>query len=477
MSVIGNPLIFGEKRPKHYTVQWDTENAQMVRLNDAAGITTTTTNFKHSGSVNPPYSNPFDSIYPWSGRKLCNISLTDYMALQSGDNIKDCVTAWEGESGFSYDDADGVWVYTPEFWGKSWWSGGYRYFDVSDMQVGGYIHYPEQISARWRGVQESRTIGGTEKAILLSKPGMPCKNTALSTIHTYANNGGMTLDNIYSLDASLLLYLVEYANYNAQTAIGNGVSALYSQSSDLIKAAATASTVVQIEYSSAILALCIPGAIFDIGTANGGTQVGSYIIQSAARDTVDNTLINVTLDRATTVTASNYWSIHGLANQADAAIGSKSGYIGTNGKANAYYRGEALWGDMYYYVLGVYKDSSEYVWLAATAAEADSYDALDTDHHINTGVKLAGTAGYILSLGFPDAQGNLSAPALCTATPGTTANPVGDYFSVSVGNNRVLLVGGFANIGASVGPFCWYWYYSAGSSRWYFSGRPLLKSP
>ena len=477
MSKWGNPVYTGASKPRHYTVRWDQQNAQMVRLNDAAHITTTTTNFKYSGSVNPAYNNPFDRIYPWSGRKLCNISLADYMALQSGDNIKDCVTHWEGEQGFSYSDPDGVWVYTPDFYGKSWWHGGYRYYDVTDGPFEGYIHYPEQISARWRGTAETRTIGGAEKQIILSKPGMPIKNTALSTIHTYANNAGLTLDNVFSLDASLLLYLVEYANYNAQGAIGSGVSGLYRQSSDLIKAAATDSTVVQVEYSSAIVGVCIPGAIFDIGTSNGGAQVGSFIIQSAERDSQDSTILNVTLDRATTVTSSHYWSIHGLVNLANGEIGSKSGYIGSNGKADAYYRGEALWGDMFYYVLGAYKSSSEHVWLTKSAAEADNYDALNTENHLDTGIVLASSSDYIKTLDFPDSLDVLSAPSLCTAIGGSSSNPVGDYFYTTTGNNRILLVGGGAGGGASDGPFYWYWYSSAGASNWYISGRPLLKSP
>lgn len=478
MGRFGKPLILTANIPKHYTVRWDQIHSQMERLNSAGSITTDTANFKHSGSVNPNYANPFDRIYPWSGRKLCNISLTDYMALQSGDDIKDCVTHWEGESGFSYSDADGVWVYTPSFYGKSWWKDGYRYFDVCDMALDGYIHYPEQISARWRGVQETRTIGGASKQIVLSRPGMPVKNTAMSTIHTYANNAGLTLDNIFSLDASLLLYLVEYANYNAQNAIGSGVSGLYRQSSDLIKMAATDSTVVQVEYSSAIVGVCIPGAIFDIGTSNGGVQVGSYIVHSAEQDTQDSTLLNVTLDRATTVTAANYWSVHGLANLTDAAIGSKSGYIGANGKSDAYYRGEALWGDMFYYVLGAYKDSSEHVWLARSAAEADNYNVLDTANHVDTGIVLASTSNYIKTLAYPDSMGVLSAPALCTeAAAGGSVNPVGDYFYTTTGTNRILLVGGGAASGSNDGPFYWYWNSYAGYSSWGISGRPLLKSP
>lgn len=456
----------------HYGAVWDTVSVSMTRTGDAANITTNTANFKHSGSVNANYSNPFDSIYPWSGRKLCNISLTDYMALQSGDSITDCVTYWEGEAGFSYTDADGVWVYTPDFYGISYWQDGKRYYDVCDKPLPGYRHYPEMITARWRGVRESRTIGGTAKNIILPKPGLPITNTALSTIHTYAKNGGMTLDSVYTLDASLLLYLVEYANYNAQSAIGNGVSNLYDQTTLHPDAAVTAGTTVQFTgLTSGQLADFIEGAIVDFGTASGGAQTAKTYI--TAVETTSG-VTTVTLADAVTITTDTFVSIHGRINYADADIGSMSGYIGENGKSDAYYRGEALWGNMFYYTLGAYKSTTEHVWLAAEGTE-DNYDAIDTSVHTDTGIVLAGANGYIKTLAFPD--GVLNACAMCTETPGTATAPVGDYFATSAGNNRVLRVGGYSNNGAYAGPFYWDWNSTAVSSNWAYSGRPLLKTP
>ena len=72
-------------------------------MGDAAAITTTITNFKHSGSVMDPYSNPFDSIYPWKYRKLCKVDRVAYAALAAGAPIEDAVSAWEGEPGFVLD--------------------------------------------------------------------------------------------------------------------------------------------------------------------------------------------------------------------------------------------------------------------------------------------------------------------------------------------------------------------------------------
>ena len=457
----------------HYGVRWDKATAKMTRTGLAANITTTTTNFGHFGSVNANYDNPFDTIYPWSGRKLCNISLDLYMGLASGDAIEDCIVAWEGDPDFDYDHEDGVWVYTPEFWGTSYDDGGYRYFDVCDKPLGGYVHYPAQITARNIGVKETRTINGSEKIILLPKNGLPCVGVAMSAIHTYAKNAGMTLDSIFSIDASSLLLLVEFANYDTQNAVGSGVSALFYENDAGKIQAASAGTVVQVLKSQANN-LAIPNAIFDIGTAKGGNQVGTYIVQSVAENASDSTLLDVTLNESVTVTTDNYYSIHGRIILSDSDIGSASGYIGTNGKCDAYYRGESLWGNMWKYILGAYKNTDEHVYLAANAEEADNYDAIDTSAHEDTGIELANSGGWVKTLDILDRSGKLAAPCFCAAVGGSSSAPVGDYFYTSVGAARVLIVGGNANNGANAGLFYWNWNNTAGNSNWNYAGRPPL---
>lgn len=469
--------VAGLSNARHYTARWNKTSAALTRLNDAANITTTTTNFKHSGSVNANYNNPFDKIYPWSGRKLCNIDIDLYRALSAGDSLTKCVKAWEGDGDFSYTDTNGVWVYTPEFWGKTWDDGTYRYFDVADKACGGYVHYPERIEGRWHGRTATLTIGGSSKTCLLPTTGMPAKSIAMSTLHTYAKNWGATLDSIFSVDANTLLMVVEFASMNSQNAIGNGVSGLYRQSSDLIQAASTG-TVVKVLKANAS-AYCIPGAIFDIGTSNGGTQVGSYQIVSVETDSEDNTILNVTLNAEVTVTAANYWSVHGLCNMADSEIGSKSGYIGTNGKSIAYYRGMEMWGNMFFYILGAYRQTgTQHVFIAHDDEEADAADALNATLHIDTGITLASSSNYIKKLGTLSRSGLLSIPPFCTEVAGDSGNPVGDYFYIDTSaGNTVLLLGGYASNAAAGGAFYGFWGNAASNSNWRCAARPRLKTP
>lgn len=463
---------------RHYGARWNKTQAQMTRMYDAASFPTAITNFAHRGSVNANYSNPFDSIYPWAGIKLCNISIDLYRNLAAGDSITKCVTAWEGDVDFSYNDANGVWRYRPEFWGKSWEDDTYRYFDVSEKAIGSYVHYPEAIVGRWNGRKENRTIGGEEKGCLIPSVGMPAKSISMSGLHTRAKNFGATLDSIYSVDADTLLCVVEFATMNTQNAIGNGVSNLYRQSSDLIQEDATNSATVKV-LAAAGSAYCIPGAIFDIGTSNGGTQVGSFVVVSATPNVGDAQYLDVTLDQAVTVTGANYWSVHGLVNIADEGIGSKSGYIGTNGKCNAYYRGIVMYGNMWFYILGAYENKDDHhIWIANSDAEADNYDALDTTVHYDTGLVLPTAGGYTKKLGLLSRSGLLSIPSFCIETGGDSGNPVGDYFYNGVYTwNTVLLRGGYAGNGSNAGAFYGYWHNAASDSNWDISARPRLKNP
>lgn len=463
---------------RHYGARWNKTQAQMTRMYDAASFPTAITNFAHRGSVNANYSNPFDSIYPWAGIKLCNISIDLYRNLAAGDSITKCVTAWEGDVDFSYNDANGVWRYRPEFWGKSWEDDTYRYFDVSEKAIGSYVHYPEAIVGRWHGRSVSMTIGDAEKNCLIPSVGMPGKRIAMSTLHTYAKNYGATIDSIYSVDADDLLCIVEFATMNTQNAIGQGVAYLYRQSSDLIQEDATNSATVKV-LATAGSAYCIPGAIFDIGTSDGGVQVGSFTVVSATPNVGDAQYLDVTLDQAVTVTGANYWSVHGLVNVADEAIGSKSGYIGTNGKCNAYYRGIVMYGNMWFYILGAYENKDDHhIWIANSDAEADNYDALDTTVHDDTGLVLPTAGGYTKKLGLLSRSGLLSIPAFCVETGGDSSNPVGDYFYNGVYTwNTVLLRGGSAGNGSGDGAFCGNWISAASDGYWSIAARPRLKNP
>lgn len=462
---------------KHYTLQWDKVNAKGVRLNDAVSITDDTSNFGHFGSVNENYNNPFDSIYPWSGRKLCNIDLETYRGLTAEDDITDCVVAWEDDANFDYNHQYGVWVYTPAFFGRTYELGNYRYFDVTDEFNQHNISYPAMITARWLGVDIELSIDGTSKHCNISKQGMPIANVTMANQHLYATNWGASLDDIYSLDASTLLFVVEYATLNSQTAVGRGCDALYKQGMHPDEDV-TNGTVISVTASGLNTSIVREGAIVDIGTSDDGNNIARTSIASA---TISGGTATITLADAVTVTTAHFISLHGIINMADEEIGSHSGYIGTNGYVNAYYRGEVLWGNKFYYVLGAYRQSgTQHIWIA-DRDDTDNYDALNISEHTDTGLVLPNDtnevkSGYVNKLGIAE---GLSIPPFATEIGGNSANPVGDYVYIPAtsGGNTVLLVGGDAVSGTLVGLFGGLWYYSSARSVWRYGSRPRLKTP
>lgn len=454
-----------------YGVKWDMVNAQMTRTLDAEGVTTNLTNFRHWGSVNASYDNPFDSIYPWSDRKLCNIDMDAYRSLQSGQSIKDCVTYWEGDAGFDYNDRYGVWVYTPEFWARSYIENGYRYFEIATNALTDYLYYEESICGRYLGCDVTLTIDGTSKHCNLPTVGMPMANVSMANMHTYAKNWGATINDIYSIDRVSTLYLVEMANMNLQNSIGGGVSSLYVQTLHP-SSASTGNTVTFSGLTSAQLSHIIPNAIVDLGTSDGGMQIKRTYITAVS---TSGTTTTVTLAESVTVDTSTFFSVHGLINIADSEIGSKSGFIGTNTKANAYYRGQTFYANKYQYILGAYRQQNTgEIWIA-NKGESDNYDALDTSVHIDTGNALTQASGYIQTLGMTD---ELSFAPFCTGVGGNATNPVGDYCYVPGLStvNTCLLLGGASISGAACG---WYgiWDSTAGASNWFFGSSPSLITP
>ena len=465
---------------KKYGFLWDKVNAKGTRLWDAAGITTDTSNFGHFGAVNPNYDNPFDDIYPWSERRVCNYDMRVLKTIVAdGYDVLDAVTAWEGEETFSYDPAEGlgVGVYTPEFWYTAYDTSEGRVFGVSGAPIEGWYYSEPIIAGRWLGVVEQ--LDGV--SVLGCRVGIPSADISCGTLHEYADNFGMTIDDVYSWDAETVLQIVEYASMNTQAATGNGVSNLYRQNAtDLIMEDATNSTVVKVVAANASNA--IPGAIIDIGTSNGGSQVARRYVVSTAADEANETLLCITLNEPVTVTTSNYWLIHGLINVADEEIGSMSGYIGTNGKCNTYYRGKVSFGNKFVYVLGAWQEGqTNHIWITKSRYEAETIISLDTSSCVDTGLILprgdgdTAIGGYINELGLVD---GLAAAPFCISLTGSNTNPVGDYCYIPAKSttNHVIIAGGRATSGSYNGRFYAYWYSVRGSSTWSLSASPSSKT-
>lgn len=156
--------------------------------------------------------NDFDCIYPWSDIKTYNYNTTTNQ-----------ITAFIGEPIFKFDGTNGeVMTRFPQFWykreQKTEAGSTYEYIYIADYAEEGFTK-SEQFSL-------SRYIASGSSSKLSSASGKsPLGNVTPDNFRTYAKalgNGWGLLD-IWHWSVLQMLYLVEYADYNIQNKLGNGV--------------------------------------------------------------------------------------------------------------------------------------------------------------------------------------------------------------------------------------------------------------
>lgn len=460
-----------------YGVMWDRLTNRLTRLAQAKGITTDTTNFGHFGSVNANYSNPFDSVYPWSEMFVADFDLTKY---RSGNySLKDCVIAAYGDPDFSYKGSNTVFVgrYRPRFWMKSEEdASGNVYIYISQFRRTGYTFVDEAVDGVGLAVDDGQ--GG-----VTAGSGVPLADVAVSTIHSRAKSSGFTLQDIGDIDAQIALLLVEYANMNSQQAIGDGCANCYRKNvADTISNVTTSNgkTIFTVS-GSALSSLIYPGVQLSFGATSGATTYKGIV----ETFTVNGPVFTITLDRELTLTAGMYMSVHGFSacefDLLSDSVGNASGYIGTNGGANAFYRGSMLFANRYQYVLGIYRETgTNHLWICPDGVDPDNYDALNKTVHRDTGIALPNiTAAWQTVGGNAQRMPGLTAFMATGATSGSSTSPVGDqqYVPAISAANTILLFGCRASDGWYCGVFGGAWDYAAGASSWGAAGRPILKNP
>lgn len=463
---------------KLYGVKWDRTTNKLTRTRDAVGITTDITNFAHRGTKNANYNNPFDAIYPWSDMFVCNVDLTKYK--DQVTSLEDCIISVCGDPDFTYVGTQNMFVgrYRPEFWYKSIEDETGIEFLISQNKRAGFKHSPEAID----GVSFCIDAGDSK---ITAGSGIPLTNIAVSSIHSRAKSSGFTLQDIFTIDQQIMLYLVEYADMNIQNAIGNGCDSCFRENAaDAITSVSTdstAGTTTIVITDSALSGVIYKGAQVDIGASAGATTYRGLVKDL----TVSGSEYTIILDRVLdSVTTGMIASVHGFSacefDILGQTIGNASGYLGTNDKANAFYRGALLYGNRYSYTLGIYRQTgTNKIWICDGDEDPDDYDALNTAKHTDTGIVLptAGAAWYTVgdnAQKIPDIEGFL---AVGPTSSGSSSSPVGDqqYVPATSTGNTILVFGGVAYAGWNDGGFCGNWYSGAGSSYWDYAGLPILK--
>lgn len=402
-----------------------------------------------------PVENNFDSLAPWSEIKSCNYDLTTKK-----------INAWFGDANFKFDGSKGdVFTYYPKTYWKIYQENDYDYVLLADYPKAGFT----EIDGFFMGRYNASVVA--DDGLLHTYSGLvPTTNKTIGAFRTLAKALG---DNFSQLDwryfVVQMLYLVEYANYNSQSMLGNGI-----QSRKYLR-----TLVAENNTNRAIVGSSsgyYVGQIIRIGTSDGGTQVADArkITAIEAYDengvtgsaiTFDGAAVNIAVDNFVCTMAQ-------ITGQCD-TLGMKSGCLNNDGYHSMIYRGiENIFAHIWQWVDGINMISGKFY----ICKNHSLYASDTTENYKQLGYNALGTEGYAKELDldvdepffrFPKAVGGGSNTYLC------------DYYynnatSIAEGAKRVARVGGSFNIGAFDGLWSWYFYYGSSAAYWYVGARVLI---
>lgn len=395
--------------------------------------------------------NDFDNIYPWSDIITYNYDTT---------NKK--ITAYYGEPGFAFDGSNGeVLTRIPEFWYKREVKEEYEYIYISDYNRAGYKHSKEfsvgrygiSVDADGKAHSYSGTIPAYNKTI-----------AAFRTLATGVGDGFCQMDTRYFI--LQLLYLVEYADYNSQSKLGNGVSSIGTP-----KALIAENNVNRIIVSSSTYFYV--GRTVSIGTSDAwNNSVASERtitnIEDYSNGSITGKAIYFDGDPVNIAVGNCLWGIGQKSGQCD-ELGMKSGTLNNDGCHSMIYRGiENVFSNMYTAIDGLnIKDYVSYICDDPTQYASDKFTA---PYKAIGYTNLQTTEVYSSKLGYDEDNPEIALPIEGNGSSGT--GTCDRYYCNS--GNRIAFVGGTFTSGSIAGFFCWNLLIASSYSNWAYGAR-LLK--
>lgn len=433
--------VYGVRRKKsnNTSVAWE-------RIEDGVGLIANAT--KNGGTV----QNDFDNLSPWKDIISFNLDLT------TGKK-----KAYFGDADFKFDGTNGdVYTHIPTFWLKIYEENDYMYILIADHARSGFTEIKEFDIARYL-----TGIGTDGKLHSYSGlPGADFKN--INQYRTLARNLG---DDYCLMDwryfAIQCLYLVEYASFNSQDKLGNGMSSMRHNNGDVALVAETNANRIIINTSG--------GNVFIVGQQ---VRIGGYDNSSAVMRTI--TAINNYEDSSVTgkeivfdgdpianiTLTTSIWTCVQNAGGCD-SLGMKSGCLVNDQKHNVIYRGiEGIFANIYQFVDGInIKDRVAYICYEPAEYASDKF----VEPYEALGYTNVATNGYPKELGFDINHPLVQFPI---ELGGGSTTGTSDYYYQDAGN-RVALVGGYSNFGAGGGLWSWYLNASSSFASWACGARVL----
>ena len=421
-----------------YGVRWaGTSSTVCERLGNAVGLIANA----HKGSTQS-VRNDFDNIYPWSDIKTCNIDA-------DGN-----VLAYLGDSSFRRDGTNGdVMVEIPKFYYRRIKTGTAEEFWICASKLPGYDLHPlfidngKEVSKVFHSVYNasSFTDETDNKVKLQSITGVqPRVRTTRARFRTYARNKGAIwgIEDISCVNALQLLYLVEYANTNSQSALGSGAAYLsYSANHKALEETTNGNTItIASTYKNAYKL----GQRIEIGTAmgtNDKTTTPRTITAITTDDETGQTTITFDGDPINIAVGNIMWNVAPLNGSCDALNGKSGWFPGENNYtdrlADVNYRGiEGFHAKLFRFIDGVnIKDRVVYYANSIADYADDVYDG----KYRAVGYSNPEASGYISDFGYDEKAPWVMFP---TEAKGGSTTYVPDYYYQNTGE-RLLLLGGY----------------------------------
>lgn len=425
----------------------DNTSASWERIEDSIGLVANAT--KNGGNV----TNDFDNLSPWKDIISFNLDMTTKKK-----------KAYYGDVDFKFDGTNGdVYTHIPTFWINVYEENDYQYILIADYARTGFTEIKEFDIARYQA-----GIGSDEK--LHSYSGLAGADfKSITTFRTLAENLGeefCLLDWRYF--AIQCLYLVEYATYNSQSALGNGITAMRHNNGDvaLVAESNTNRIIINTTAGNAFLV----GQQVKIGTYENSNCVMRTItaINNYEESSVTGKEIVFDGDPISSITlTTTIWSCIQNSGGCD-SLGMKSGCIVNDSKHAVIYRGiENIFGNIYEWVDGINLQGNQaYICYDPAEYVSNKFDA----PYEKLGYVNANANGYPKKLGFDINHPLIQLPE---EIGGSTSTGTTDYYYQNTTGNLVARVGGYLYCGGLAG--LWYWSLNNSSSvaNWACGARVL----
>lgn len=408
----------------------DNTSPAWERIGDSIGLVAKAT--KNGETV----QNDFDSRYPWS-----EIISYNY------DVIKKKINAYYGDPTFKFDGTNGeVLTRIPEFYWKREIINGYEYIYIADYAIAGFNKSEEFSVGRYDACID-------EDGKLHSYSGYSPSTNKNITQHRDAAK--LLSDEFCMIDYRYfmlqMLYLVEYANYNSQSQLGNGIIGIRYNANDKAIIAQERTNTIVIATNDYFKV----GQQIAIGTTVDGVSICKdrtiTKITEYSKDTTEGTAITFDGDPVN-IAIGNI--IHACAQKEGGcdSLGMKSGCLANDSQHAVIYRGiENIFGNVFNWIDGLnIQNYQAYICRNPKEYISDKFEV----PYIKLGyVNCNEKDMYIKKLGFDEKNPDIALPIEIGGGAGSSSGMCDFYYSSE--GNRVALVGGSFYHGSGAG--LWYW--------------------